>query len=116
MYRFRYKEAYSDEKHLHIVMELCELGDLHGLLQETRVRNDRLSDPEVMDYFVHICLALEYIHSQRILHRDLKTKNIFLKKGNLVKLGQFPQYRLPLATSDPAKRLNYNYNSHFSFR
>lgn len=70
-------------------MELCENGDLHELITETRLRNDRLTDSAVMDYFVQICLALEYIHQQKILHRDLKTKNIFLKKGNIVKLGDF---------------------------
>jgi len=84
----RYKEAYSDEKYLHIVMELCELGDLHKLIEDTRLRNSRLSDNLIMLYFVQICFALQYIHQQRVLHRDLKTKNIFLKKGHIVKLGK----------------------------
>ena len=34
-------------------------------------------------------MAREYIHSHKILHRDLKTQNIFLTKYNTVKLGDF---------------------------
>ncbi|GFH17605.1 protein kinase domain-containing protein, partial [Haematococcus lacustris] len=42
-----------------------------------------------MDMFVQIASSLQYIHSKRILHRDLKTQNIFLSKGNIIKLGDF---------------------------
>ncbi len=33
--------------------------------------------------------ALHYIHSQKVLHRDLKTQNCFLMKDGTVKLGDF---------------------------
>ena len=34
-------------------------------------------------------MALKYIHSEGILHRDIKTSNIFLTGNNTVKLGDF---------------------------
>lgn len=34
-------------------------------------------------------MALEFVHSKRVLHRDIKTSNVFLTKRNLVKLGDF---------------------------
>jgi|TARA_B110000285_G_C15124143_1_gene619087 NIMA (never in mitosis gene a)-related kinase 1/4/5 len=34
-------------------------------------------------------LALDNIHTRKILHRDLKSQNIFLTKNNFVKLGDF---------------------------
>ncbi|KAL0277007.1 UNVERIFIED_CONTAM: hypothetical protein PYX00_004441 [Menopon gallinae] len=85
----RYKESYEIGDRLNIIMEYCENGDLHKKIKEKRVMNECFSDNEIFDYFVQICLAVEYIHEQKILHRDLKTKNIFLTKGNLVKLGDF---------------------------
>jgi len=43
-----------------------------------------------MHYFVQVLQALQYIHTERILHRDLKTSNLFLtKKRSIVKLGDF---------------------------
>jgi NIMA (never in mitosis gene a)-related kinase len=42
-----------------------------------------------MDWFTQICLAIKHIHDKKILHRDLKSQNIFLTKNGLVKLGDF---------------------------
>lgn len=42
---------------------------------------------QIVEWFVQLCLALKCIHDRRILHRDLKTQNVFLTKNNIVKLG-----------------------------
>ena len=42
-----------------------------------------------MDWFTQICLAIKHIHDKKILHRDLKSQNIFLTKNGLIKLGDF---------------------------
>jgi len=43
-----------------------------------------------LQYFTQITLALHYIHAKKILHRDLKSANIFLnRKRTIVKLGDF---------------------------
>lgn len=90
----RYKESYEAADRLNIIMEYCENGDLHKKIKQKRIKNECFSDDEILDYFVQISLALEYIHELKILHRDLKSKNIFLTKGNLIKLGLYCLYTI----------------------
>lgn len=46
------------------------------------------TEDQICSWLVQMALALFYMHEKRILHRDLKTQNVFLKKGR-VKLGDF---------------------------
>ena len=48
-------------------------------------------------------MALEFVHAKRVLHRDIKTSNVFLTNRNLVKLGDFGIARQMDDTSDFAK-------------
>ncbi len=47
------------------------------------------TEEAILGWFTQIAAALAYVHSRRILHRDLKTQNIFLTKDRMVKLGDF---------------------------
>ena len=44
-------------------------------------RGVNFPEDQVMDWFVQISLALKHVHDRKILHRDLKTQNIFLVRG-----------------------------------
>lgn len=52
---------------------------------------ERVSMPEhkVMKYFIEICDALRYIHARDIIHRDIKSPNIFITEDDSAKLGDF---------------------------
>ncbi|KAJ1077387.1 hypothetical protein K5549_018541, partial [Capra hircus] len=45
---------------------------------------------KILSWFVQISLGLKHIHDRKVLHRDIKTQNIFLSKNGMVaKLGDF---------------------------
>ncbi|KAJ7418098.1 hypothetical protein WISP_60994 [Willisornis vidua] len=78
----------QEKNKLYIVMEYCDGGDLmkrinmqHGVLFE---------EDQILSWFVQISLGLKHIHDKKILHRDVKTQNIFLSNnGKVAKLGDF---------------------------
>lgn len=58
------------------------------LMAATDSRYMRLYDGQIIDWFIQTALAVKHIHDRKILHRDLKTQNIFLTRMQTVKLGQ----------------------------
>eukprot|EP00238_Polyblepharides_amylifera_P001357 CAMPEP_0196571198 /NCGR_PEP_ID=MMETSP1081-20130531/1368_1 /TAXON_ID=36882 /ORGANISM="Pyramimonas amylifera, Strain CCMP720" /LENGTH=479 /DNA_ID=CAMNT_0041888029 /DNA_START=74 /DNA_END=1510 /DNA_ORIENTATION=+ len=71
----------EEEQDLCVVMQYCEAGDLYTLVQQRWAAGDRLSEEEVWDYLVQILSALCYLHHEhKIMHRDMKTQNIFVTK------------------------------------
>ena len=62
-----------------------------------------MTEDEVLDRFTQICLSIKHVHDKKILHRDLKSQNIFLTKKGLVKLGDFGISRVLSNTKSKAK-------------
>jgi len=84
-----YDDAFILDTRLMIVMEYADGGDLAGAISRCRASGKRYHEREAMAIFAQISLALEYVHGRRILHRDLKSQNIFLTSSGVAKLGDF---------------------------
>lgn len=82
-----------------IVMAYCEGGDLCGYLKGVK---DVLDEQQLVEWLVQICMALQYLHARNILHRDLKTQNIFLTSTHIIKLGDLGIARVLDSASDLA--------------
>ncbi|XP_025062561.1 serine/threonine-protein kinase Nek4 isoform X5 [Alligator sinensis] len=81
-----YRESWEGEDGLlYIVMGFCEGGDLYHKLKEQKGK--LLPETRVVEWFVQIAMALQYLHEKHILHRDLKTQNVFLTRTNIIKVG-----------------------------
>ncbi|GMI15704.1 hypothetical protein TrLO_g14057 [Triparma laevis f. longispina] len=88
---------------LYIVMDFADGGDLAGAISRRKKRRNPFTESEVMNMFVQMCLALKHVHAKRILHRDLKSQNIFLTKKGVVKLGDFGIAKVLDNTGDVAR-------------
>eukprot|EP00039_Didymoeca_costata_P031094 m.33083 g.33083 ORF g.33083 m.33083 type:complete len:701 (+) comp8486_c0_seq2:328-2430(+) len=93
-----------DRQFVCIVTELCEGGDLSGVVEAAKAGDRYIPESKIMKWLVQLLLALEYLHQRKVLHRDVKTKNVFLQKG-IVKLGDFGIARVLLSSVDHAQTL-----------
>jgi NIMA (never in mitosis gene a)-related kinase len=84
-----YRDSFCEFGYLIIVMEHCDVGDLAYHVKQKNKKNEFFTEAEIMNWFVQICMSLQYIHKLGILHRDIKTSNIYLTGNNTVKLGDF---------------------------
>ena len=77
--------AFQNTKNAFLMLEYCPCGDLGKVLEKER----RLSEEVARIYIAEILLALEYLHSQRVLYRDLKPDNVLISKTGHLKLADF---------------------------
>ncbi|NWW87993.1 NEK11 kinase, partial [Rhynochetos jubatus] len=84
-----------------IITEYCEGGDLDFKIQDYKESGKTFTQRQIIDWFIQLLLGVNYMHERRILHRDLKAKNIFLK-NNLLKIGDFGVSRLLIGSCDLA--------------
>ncbi|KAK2956852.1 putative G2-specific protein kinase nimA [Blattamonas nauphoetae] len=83
----KYKEAFMEDDKLFIITELVEGGDLLMLIRKRKTARRYLSEEQIWSYFIQICLGLHYLHQKNVLHRDIKSANVFLTHDGVAKIG-----------------------------
>ncbi|KAH8929583.1 Pkinase-domain-containing protein [Atractiella rhizophila] len=78
-------EIMVSKGHVYMVFEYVD-HDLTGLLHHPAVR---FTPANLKSLMYQILIGLDYIHSRRVLHRDLKGSNILLSKKGDVKIADF---------------------------
>jgi len=93
VYIVHYYDSFIEEDNLHIVMEYCNKGDLQGLIRKAKDKGVAcLKEQVTWNVALQVILGLHYLHEEKILHRDLKSANVFLakeppNKAYMVKIG-----------------------------
>ncbi|KAK1934822.1 putative Pkinase domain containing protein,putative [Babesia divergens] len=69
-----------------MVTEFCERGSLADLIEH---EYSQFSEEYILNIFKKVVTALQYVHEQSVIHRDIKSPNIMLKSKDVVRLGDF---------------------------
>ena len=88
-YVIGYKESFIDENDetLCIIMEYADDGDLYQKIKLYIKNKTFFMEPDIWKIFIQITKGLNDLHEYNILHRDLKSANVFLFKDGTAKLG-----------------------------
>ncbi len=82
-YVVKYYDSFIGSDCLYIVMEYCNKGDLQNLIKKAKERSlSSFNSNVAWNISLQVILGLHYLHKKKILHRDLKSANVFLMKHN----------------------------------
>ena len=84
-YVIRYYDSFLDDEILHIVMEWAEHGTLSDRLKAPG--GDNLPESQVWKWALQITVGLNNMHERKVLHRDLKSANVFITGKGDAKIG-----------------------------
>lgn len=86
-----YLGAFVDKRSsmMNIVLEYADDGTLADRIKQCALSKRKLEPSLVQRWFAQLALAIDHVHASRILHRDVKSANIFLTSTKDIKLGDF---------------------------
>ena len=84
-----YKDAFYDStsNSLCLIMEYAECGDLEKLIHHHIKTKTYFNEHEILSIFIQITKGIKSLHDNNIMHRDIKSANIFMFKNDLIKIG-----------------------------
>eukprot|EP00039_Didymoeca_costata_P022449 m.4533 g.4533 ORF g.4533 m.4533 type:complete len:630 (+) comp3010_c0_seq1:293-2182(+) len=80
-----FRRFFEDDSNVYILLEVCA----SQTMMELHKRRRTLTEPEVRFYLKQTVEGTQYMHSRKIIHRDLKLGNLFLDKNLQIKIGDF---------------------------
>ncbi|XP_042048345.1 serine/threonine-protein kinase Nek6-like isoform X1 [Salvia splendens] len=81
------KDAWVEKGNICILTNYCESGNISDVM--SKARKAYFPEEKICNWMIQLLLAIDYLHSNRVLHRNLKLSNIFVTKDNTICLGDF---------------------------
>ena len=83
------KESKIKDNFIYIILEYAEFGTLYDLIQKKNKNGEYFEPDEILTWMTEIIIGLYIIHQKGIMHRDIKSENLFLCNDNILKIGDF---------------------------
>ena len=90
---------FSDERNLYIVQEFVQHGRMYEMIQ----MNSRIPNDTARFFAAQVVMAIQYLHGEHVVYRDLNPENVLIDRGMYVKLGNFGLAKV-LNFDDPTAR------------
>jgi serine/threonine protein kinase len=91
----RFFYSFTCRENLYLVMEYLNGGDLYSLLRNLGCLDEEMARV----YIAEVVLALEYLHTLHVVHRDLKPDNLLIAHDGHIKLTDFGLSKVGLINS-----------------
>ena len=85
----KFYESFNHESSIFIVMEYASKGNLEQAIVKKIMSGTKFSTKYIFRCLAHQVMAVMAMHNKNILHRDIKTQNIFIDDKGVHKLGDF---------------------------
>jgi serine/threonine protein kinase len=74
-----------------MILEYAERGTLYERVKQYSKTNQKFSPTQILDWITEIIIGLYSLHKKDIMHRDIKSDNLFLCNNDVVKIGDLGQ-------------------------
>lgn len=78
--------SFQTSSHLFLLLELASGGDMYDLLED---HGGKIGVSDARAYIAQLLIALEFLHSRSVVHRDVKLENLLLAADGTLKLSDF---------------------------
>ena len=75
----------------YMILEYAERGTLYERVKQYSKTNQKFSQTQILDWITEIIIGLYSLHKKDIMHRDIKSDNLFLCNNDVVKIGDLGQ-------------------------
>ena len=72
-----------------VIIAFIADGDLQTFLKNWKKKGELLDEKVVVNWFIQLLFGVKALHSKNVLHRDLKSANVFLTSNKTLKIGDF---------------------------
>ncbi|RWS09029.1 wee1-like protein kinase 2 [Dinothrombium tinctorium] len=78
----QYYSAWAENDHMYIQNEYCDGGSLSTLIADLKAKGQKFTEAQLKKVLLHVAQGLKYIHSQNLVHLDIKPANIFISRNH----------------------------------